>query len=70
MTGFCSVVVWQAPYRVYGAVVGYDVRLFRPDDGSRVDEVIALKDRDEFFHRVGELEQNSNMLVQVLTTIP
>ena len=63
MTSFCSVIVWQAPFRAYGAIVGYDV-MFMNDENS----IMIMKDRDELFHGVqqGNLPNGGeNVVVQV-----
>ena len=43
----CSVVVWRAPRRAFGAITGYEVKFFIPNT-SQI-KVIS-KDRDVFFH--------------------
>ena len=63
MTSFCTVVVWQAPFRAYGAIVGYDV-MFVDSEAS----ITIMKDRDELFHGVqpGNLpNRDGNVVVQV-----
>ena len=44
---FCTVIVWQTPFRAYGTIVGYDVMFV---DGE--DSIMVTKDRDELFHTV------------------
>ena len=63
VTSFCAVVVWRAPFRAYGPIVGYDVMFV---DGE--DSIMIMKDRDELFHTVqqGNLPNGGgNMVVQV-----
>ena len=43
----CSVVVWRAPRRAFGAITGYEVKFFIPNTSQN--KVIS-KDRDVFFH--------------------
>lgn len=63
---FCSVIVWQAPSRVYGVITGYDVMFLK--SGSGGGDVMVSKNRDELFHRVTEenvLNGEGETLVQV-----
>ena len=63
VTSFCSVIVWQAPFRAYGAIVGYDVMFMNGEDS-----IMIMKDRDELFHGVlqGNLpDGGENVVVQV-----
>ena len=63
MTSYCAGVVWQAPFRAYGPIVGYDVMFA---DGE--DTTIITKDRDELFHTVqqGNLPNGGeNVMIQV-----
>ena len=63
VTSFCSVVVWQAPFRAYGPIVGYDVMFMNGEDS-----IMIMKDRDELFHGVlqGNLpDGGENVVVQV-----
>ena len=67
VTSFCSVIVWQAPSRAYGAIVGYDVMFIKGEDS-----IMIMKDRDELFH--GVLQENlpdggQNVVVQVSVVI-
>ena len=73
---FCSVIVWQAPFRAYGFITGYEVRLFNSNsnmaedfmDGDLVGSVVISKNRDELFHEVSARDMprgNSSVLVQV-----
>ena len=45
----CSVIVWRAPRRAFGAITGYEVKFFIPNTSQN--KVIS-KDRDVFFHLV------------------
>ena len=45
-------VVWQAPYRAYGFITGYHVKMFSAISGAEGE--IIQKQRDEFFHKVVE----------------
>ena len=66
--GLCTNVVWTAPTRTYGRIIGYDMNFVLP--GSQTDEdVIISKERRELFHVIGDEIAPSNemsMLVQVL----
>ena len=66
MTSFCTVIVWQAPFRAYGFITGYQLRLGTnhtiEEDRARTEEdqvgsgkgqvVLVRKSRDQLFHRV------------------
>ena len=63
VTSFCTNVVWQAPFRAYGPIVGYDVMFV---DGE--DSIMITKDRDELFHTVQQRDLpngGGNVAVQV-----
>ena len=71
---FCSVIVWQAPFRVYESITGYELRLFNSNvaedatDGDLVGSVVISKKRDELFHAMSASDMpkgNSSVLVQV-----
>ena len=68
VTSFCAVIVWQAPFRAYGPIVGYDVMFV---DGE--DSIIITKDRDELFHTVQQRDLpnggGGNVVVQVSVLI-
>ena len=67
VASFCAVIVWQAPFRAYGPIVGYDVMFV---DGE--DTIMITKDRDELFHTVqrGNLPNGGgNVVVQVSVLI-
>ena len=44
--GNCSLVVWRAPRRAFGAIIGYEVKFFIPNTSQN------KEDRDVFFHLV------------------
>ena len=55
--------MWQAPFRAYGPIVGYDVMFV---DGE--DSIMITKDRDELFHTVQQRDLpngGGNVAVQV-----
>ena len=65
--GNCSVVVWRAPRRAFGAITGYEVKFFIPNTSQN--KVIS-KDRDVFFHLVTDsdtLPGPGDVYVQVHT---
>ena len=69
MSSFCAVIVWQAPSRAYGVIVGYDVR-FLNSGNDEEDGTMITKDRDELFHRVEQRNLpngRGSVLVQVHT---
>ena len=51
VASFCSFIVWKAPSRAYGVIIGYDISFFLP---GRNESVVVKKERDEFFHIVKE----------------
>ena len=64
--GLCTNVVWTAPTRTYGRIIGYDMNFVLP--GSDEDVLISKGSR-ELFHVIGDEIAPSNemsMLVQVL----
>ena len=42
----CSVVVWCAPRRAFGAITGYEVKFFIPNTSQNK---VTSKDRDVFY---------------------
>ena len=63
VTSFSTVIVWQAPSRAYGPIVGYDIMFMNGEDS-----IMIMKDRDELFHGVqqGNLPNGGgNVVVQV-----
>ena len=66
--GQCTIVVWTAPTRTYGRIIGYDVNFVLL--GSEEDVMISKGSR-ELFHVIGDEIASSNelsTLVQVLYT--
>ena len=66
--GQCTNIVWTAPTRTYGRIIGYDVNFVLP--GSEEDVMISKGSR-ELFHVIGDEIAPSNemsTLVQVLYT--
>ena len=65
VTSLCCVIVWKAPSRAYGVIIGYDISFFLP---GRNESVVVKKERDEFFHIVKEgdlMGGQENTLVMV-----
>ena len=63
----CSVVVWRAPRRAFGAITGYEVKFFIPNTSQNI---VISKDRDVFFHLVTDrdtLPGPGDIYVQVHT---
>ena len=59
-------IVWKAPSRAYGVIVGYDVMFLNSGNGE--DGTVITKDRDELFHRVEQRNlpnEGGSVLVQV-----
>ena len=67
VASFCSVIVWKAPSRAYGVIIGYDISFFLP---GRNESVVVEKEKDEFFHIVKEGDliggQAENILIMVI----
>ena len=69
MLGNCSVVVWRASRRAFGAITGYEVKFFIPNTSQN--KVIS-KDRDVFFHLVTDsdtLTGPGDVYVQIHTLL-
>ena len=67
MSSFCAVIVWQAPSRAYGVIVGYDVRFLNSGNDDE-DGTMITKERDDLFHRVEQRNlpnERGSVLVQV-----
>ena len=60
--GLCSNVVWKAPRRTYGRIIGYDIRFVRDNQ-----TLTFTKAKDEFFHLVKpkDFPDDSDTFVQV-----
>ena len=77
---FNSVIVWKAPFRAYGFISGYQIRLFnfeaengvpgQTDEETLPGSVLISKNRDELFHVLLASEVpsgNGEVFVQVST---
>ena len=77
---FNSVIVWQAPFRAYGFISGYQIRLFNFEANNgvpgQIDEetlpgsVVISKNRDKLFHLLSANEVpigSGEVFVQVNT---